>query len=445
MNNAFINMIESAVTLAIFYLVYRFFLRKETFFRLNRIYLISSLLFSVTIPFINIQLNMFDDAHALNDAANQIINLRHGYHQLNAVMIYADSGIFTWNMLLDYITTIYFIGVLVALSFFLVGMIRIILMIRKSEAIDYKNYKIIKNKDIVVPFSLFKWIIINPEKHSSEDIEQIIFHEKMHAFQLHTFDLIFIEVLVILFWFNPFIYWYRKSIREVHEYLADRAVVENGFDRVDYQKLLLKQVSGYRFIGLTSSFSYSLSKNRLKMLTMMKSNKSSKIKLALAFPIVLIAIYFFANPVEMAKANNDLNKSLITQQDTTDVKLVKITSEGNQGKEITRDENGVYYAVEDMPKFQGKDSEAFRHYIAENLTYPADAAKNKIQGRVFISFTVDKDGNVTDVKVVRGVHPALDAEAKRVVESSPQWDPGKQDGDAVNVAFTFPIVFKLKK
>lgn len=177
----------------------------------------------------------------------------------------------------------------------------------------------------------------------------------------------------------------------------------------------------------------------------MKSNKSSKIKLALAFPIVLIAIYFFANPVEMAKANNDLNKSLITQQDTTDVKLVKITSEGNQGKEITRDENGVYYAVEDMPKFQGKDSEAFRHYIAENLTYPADAAKNKIQGRVFISFTVDKDGNVTDVKVVRGVHPALDAEAKRVVESSPQWDPGKQDGDAVNVAFTFPIVFKLKK
>ena len=131
-------------------------------------------------------------------------------------------------------------------------------------------------------------------------MEQIIAHERMHAFQLHSLDLILIEVLVILFWFNPFIYWYRKSIREVHEYLADQAVVENGHDQVGYQKLLLNQVVGYRFVGLTSNFSYSLSKNRLKMLSMIKSKNTSKIKIALSIPFAIGAIFFFVNSVDFA-------------------------------------------------------------------------------------------------------------------------------------------------
>ena len=266
----------------------------------------------------------------------------------------------------------------------------------------------------------------------------------MHAFQLHSIDLILIEVLVILFWFNPFIYWYRKSIREVHEYLADQAVVENGFDRVDYQKLLLKQVSDHRFIGLTSSFSYSLSKNRLKMLTMMKSKNSSKIRILLALPVIVIALFLFANPVEMVKANNDLSNSFISKQDTTDVEIVKITSKGNQGEKVIIDGTEVYNIVEEMPKFQGEDADAFRVYISQNLKYPKIAKDHGIQGKVFVSFIIDTKGDITNVKVVRGVDPSLDKEAIRVINSSPKWEPGKQDGKAVNVQYTFPIVFSLK-
>ena len=107
-------------------------------------------------------------------------------------------------------------------------------------------------------------------------------------------------------------------------------------------------------------------------------------------------------------------------------------------------EEEVFFIVEDMPKFAGGGKEKFREYIAQNLQYPPIAAENGISGRVFVQFAVDNAGNVVDVKVVRGVDPALDKEAVRVVKSSPKWTPGKQRGRPVKVQFTFPIVFVLQ-
>jgi periplasmic protein TonB len=108
------------------------------------------------------------------------------------------------------------------------------------------------------------------------------------------------------------------------------------------------------------------------------------------------------------------------------------------------DEEGIFVIVEDMPGFGGGDSNKFREYIARNLRYPEIAAENGIQGRVFVSFVVEPDGKVSNVRVVRGVDPSLDREAVRVVESSPRWTPGKQRGKPVRVSFTFPIIFVLQ-
>jgi periplasmic protein TonB len=107
-------------------------------------------------------------------------------------------------------------------------------------------------------------------------------------------------------------------------------------------------------------------------------------------------------------------------------------------------EQEIFFIVEDMPDFQGKGQDGFRTYIAENLKYPQIAAENGIQGRVFVQFVVNEDGQVSDATVVRGVDPALDREAVRVVMSSPRWTPGKQRGEPVRVAFTFPINFVLQ-
>jgi protein TonB len=107
-------------------------------------------------------------------------------------------------------------------------------------------------------------------------------------------------------------------------------------------------------------------------------------------------------------------------------------------------EEEVFFIVEDMPQFQGGGKEKFREYIAHNLQYPAIAAENGISGRVFVQFAVNNRGEVVDVIVVRGVDPALDKEAVRVVKTSPKWTPGKQRGRPVKVQFTFPIVFVLQ-
>jgi periplasmic protein TonB len=113
-----------------------------------------------------------------------------------------------------------------------------------------------------------------------------------------------------------------------------------------------------------------------------------------------------------------------------------------QADEETAEE--VFFIVEDMPSFQGKGPEAFREYIAKNLRYPEIAAENGISGRVFVQFAVNSRGDIVNATVVRGVDPALDREALRVVMSSPKWTPGKQRGKPVTVQFTFPINFVLQ-
>lgn len=108
------------------------------------------------------------------------------------------------------------------------------------------------------------------------------------------------------------------------------------------------------------------------------------------------------------------------------------------------EEEEIFFIAEDMPMFNGKDaSDGFREYVAKNLKYPDIAAENGIQGTVYIQFVVEPSGSVSNVKVLRGVDPALDKEAVRIVQSSPKWTPGKQRGKPVRVSFTFPITFKL--
>jgi len=108
------------------------------------------------------------------------------------------------------------------------------------------------------------------------------------------------------------------------------------------------------------------------------------------------------------------------------------------------EEEEIFVIVEDMPSFQGGDLNKFREYINKNLRYPEIAAENGIQGRVILSFVVETDGRVSNVRILRGVDPALDREAIRVVESSPKWQPGMQRGKPVRVSFNIPIIFVLQ-
>ena len=138
----------------------------------------------------------------------------------------------------------------------------------------------------------------------------------------------------------------------------------------------------------------------------------------------------------------EIEDELIIEDAEADQNMVIEIVEFEEEEEVAEEE--VFFIVEDMPSFQGKGQEGFRTWIAKNLRYPEIAAENGISGKVYVQFAVNSKGQVVDAVVVRGVDPALDKEAARVVMESPKWAPGKQRGKAVKVQFTFPINFVLQ-
>ncbi len=138
----------------------------------------------------------------------------------------------------------------------------------------------------------------------------------------------------------------------------------------------------------------------------------------------------------------EIEDELIIEDAEADQNMEIEIVEFEEEEEVAEEE--VFFIVEDMPSFQGKGQEGFRSWIAKHLRYPEIAAENGISGKVYVQFAVNSKGEVVDAKVVRGVDPALDKEASRVVMASPKWAPGKQRGKAVKVQFTFPINFVLQ-
>jgi len=138
----------------------------------------------------------------------------------------------------------------------------------------------------------------------------------------------------------------------------------------------------------------------------------------------------------------EIEDELIIQDAEANQQMQIEIMEFSEEEEVAEEE--VFFIVEDMPSFQGKGQEGFREWIAQNLRYPEIAAENGISGRVYVQFAVNSKGEVVDAVVVRGVDPALDKEAIRVIMSSPKWEPGKQRGKPVKVQFTFPINFVLQ-
>lgn len=155
----------------------------------------------------------------------------------------------------------------------------------------------------------------------------------------------------------------------------------------------------------------------------------------------------YVAPVIVDSVKVDDKTALATVDDiketTTDEAVVEVVEEVQEEVQEVKEEE-VFLIVEEMPSFGSGDPNGFRSWVAQNLNYPEVAAENGIQGRVYVQFVVEADGRLTNVRVIRGVDPALDKEAVRVISNSPKWNPGKQRGKPVRVSYTFPITFVLQ-
>ena len=470
MNSPVNFLLESGVSLAFFSLVYVLFLRKETFFRMNRFFLLASIVFSIILPFLKLRVY---DPKSVMLAEITVTPYR---NLIEAVTIYGSdfSGSIEKAILsTDFVIIAYLTGFSIFLGIFLIRLIQVAMLIRRNPVSVVNGVKFVALSGEFSPFSFLGYVFAgaSPEKH--EGYDKIIAHEFEHVRQGHSFDVILLEVLTLLQWFNPAVWILRRVIRENHEYLADEAVLNSGISRGQYKNLLINQFVGSQY-SIANNFNYSLIKSRIKMMSKLKSPKISAVKVVFGFLIVTGLIIVFAceqkksadslpvgdsnamkiifngDSLRIEGSANDLdrvNQMLSSGQfsvssDSLQSGFLLLSEKTAASAPIPQGEK-IFTQVEKMPEFPGGEM-ALRKFIAGNVNYPDNAKKNGIQGKVFVSFVVAKEGSVKGVKIARGVDPELDREAIRVISLLPAWKPGVNEGVPVNVSYTVPISFVLQ-
>lgn len=270
------------------------------------------------------------------------------------------------------------------------------------------------------PFSFFDWIFINPERHKSDEIEEIMMHELTHCQQFHSIDIIFSELFCIIFWFNPFVWLLKREVRLNLEYLADNSVLANGKDNKEYQYHLLGLTYRKNVATITNNFNVLPIKKRIKMMNKKETKGILKAKYALYIP--LVAMLLAVSNIETIARN-----------------VTKLTASVELQKKPTKESERVFTVTEVMPKFKGN----LYQWLSKNLRYPKDAVSRKEQGRVMVRFIITAKGEVIQPEIVRSVSPSLDKEALRVVSKMPAWNPGINGNKKVATRYTLPVNFSL--
>ena len=434
------SIISTAIAVAVLWIAYRVLFINSNRLTFNRAFLIVALGFSLLLPTVGLYIGR---------STPQIVSYRQNMFQgimLDEVIITAEgirintqveeideskaapvvaTNQRTFNFA-GLLWKIWLIGAIGAALVFLFKLGKIIVIIIKSPKKKMPGYTAVFTGKEHGSYSFFNYAFFPNENVNAE----IVRHEMSHIAHHHSADILFVELMMIIQWFNPFIYLYKRELQSLHEYMADRDVVATGIDKQNYMMLILQQCTAVDFSNMSNNFSFLLTKKRIKMITQSKKAKGVVIKALLTLP--LFALLLFANC--KSNENNTPKEEKIAATETENASsAVATTSQG---------EDEVYMSVEKNPEFPGGVN-AMMDYLRGNLKYPESAKKNKQEGRVFIGFIVEKDGSVSNVKVLRGVCEELDSEAVRVVKSMPTWIAGRDKGKPVRVQYTLPIVFKL--
>ncbi len=422
-------LLESGTGLILFYIIYWIFLRKETYFVHNRFYLGGSVILSMLIPLLNFSITPPPILYSFE-------------LKIDEIFVNAGSGItdstYSFNILF-LLKSIYFTGMGLFLCKFLFHTWQIFRLVRKYGITREKGVNIVYLDKNVSPSSFLNIIFLNRSIVHDEYIEKILIHEKKHIKHFHSVDLILFELVTIVQWFNPVVWFYKWSLREVQEFQADSGVIKDGHNPFTYQELILSQVFGNQFFRLANNLNQSIIKKRIIMMTKLKSSKLMRFKILFILPVALFLISLFTFSGNKVKSGSSISEGKI--EDILNPQIKQDTP--------------AYFIVEEMPDFQGKGIEGFREFVVNNIKYPEEAVKKKLEGKVFVQFIINMDGYIRNVKVLQATTnepypeskkinaPSLEKEALRVVNSSPKWEPGKQKGKKVNVQYVIPVVFSL--
>ncbi len=431
-----IYLIVSAISLALMVTVYRLTLCRTTFHGFNRFVLLATLALAAVVPVMHFQ--------SISNRTSAPIN-----YMLSGIMVYADGTMGVHSVqatesgysisMASVVTVVYLAGVIFCL-------LRIAIGILSSEIICHRRSRMLADGTRLViternypPFSWRNCIVISRKDFESNGA-MIIAHEQAHVHHHHSFDLILAQLFCAVQWFNPAAWMLRRSLLEVHEYEADASVLEYGFDGRRYQICLVRAALQGSFATTTNNFSNCSTKKRIVMMNRHSTNPWARLRVLLMLPAVALSV------IVASACKQDTNSEMdVNTKDAPPTSVYLHIEECEECEIEEADTSQVFMVVEEKPEFPGGEA-ALMEYLRSNLQYPERCKENKVQGRVLITFVVNKDGSIVEPAVVKSAGPVgveLDVEALRVISGMPAWTPGKQNGEAVRVQFTVPVVFKL--
>ena len=471
-----------AIALLVFYLFYRFLLKKETFHRFNRVVLVGTAVMSFLLPLCIITIHKPIEA---GPVVPEPVVLSTDL-PVQELMPLDEPTLPWWSVAL---TILFWAGVAFVLVRAAISILSILRIIRHGELVrDEDGCKIIVTERDIDPFSWMKYIVLS-RKDWESDHTPILAHEKAHIALGHSREVLLVDILSSLQWFNPAIWMLRADLQELHEYEADDAVLRAGTNIKEYQYLLIRKAVSKSGYSVANSFNHSILKNRITMMSKSKSPLSKGLRVLWLLPLVCLGLVLQARtvyvPTDMYGEDGNYPLFILRQWDEekeiTKAEFDQISQARIQSIEVLKDDvakekygdkaaNGVIvvtmkrpqeldeivvvsYSDNDepipfllanpdtMPRFQGEDMDAFSIWLNRRIMRPKGC---KHTGTMKVSFIVDADGSVKDIKVFESVCEELDALVVSLISESPKWEPATNKGKPVAQYISIPISFVMR-
>lgn len=425
-------------------------LQKEKMFRFNRFYLLTALIFSYAIPFVKINLP------TISEQKDQLI-----FDEIPTQQLIQNANP---TSQFDWINLIF-------LAYFLVSIlliIKLIISIRKiinlkGIDINYQNQKVKLLEKNLPPFSFWNKIYLNKNYFENGQIDNRIFqHEKTHVTQKHSLDILFLEILKVIFWFNPALYIYKKAMSDNHEFLADNSIILQNTDVKDYQRLILSEMLQTQNISLTHQFNYNNTKKRFIMMTTKKSKFEKTKKLFAVSAFAGLSILFvqkvYASESKLEQHNspiimtsNSLKMDTIPQRAEVKNNVKFKNSKKVKTPPIPKEFKENEYPIPPSPP-PARDltnaefpegMNALRLKFQNNFDATTLTGQGTIKTMLYIS--VDENGKTSNVRA-DGPNTAFNNEAVKAMKTSTDnvtWKPATENGKDAATVFKFPLTMNF--
>lgn len=414
----------------VFSLVYHFLLSKKSIYVFNRSYLLLTFLGSLIIPLVPFDL-LLKKIDSFQGVSSSNVNV------LSEVVVGISNKTNYYSFgYIEILWIIYTLGTLAFMIHFIIGLIKILKLKNKSYKIVIQGITVCKIPQENPVFSFFKTVFLNETIFNNlKDNKAIWLHEKAHVKQFHSFDVLLVEVMKIIFWFHPLIYLYRKNIKMNHEYLADQEVLKETDNISDYQHKLIDHIEQTQML-LASTFNYNLTQRRIVMMTI-KTKKQTKlaVKLFTFFAVAgILTIVACTNKEGLQPRNKSTKNYLPYAEIQIDEKVSSVDDNSEKILQLVQQKAKPYEGIQ---AFYNDFMRTFN--VPENLQLDDE---NEIKTR--LKFIIEKDGSFSNIVAVGGGNEAVSDEAIRVLKSMPKWQPAKHEGKIVRSTFTLPIKIRLK-